>query len=154
MSNHLSEDQIAKCIAGQPAASERQHIEACTACRVELERFDQAVSMFRRAIEGCVGRRIASGPAAATALRPPAGLRRMWRWALIAAAALLLIIVPLLRSRTELPQQVDEPAAPMDADTLMRAVNLHLSRTVPAPMEPVLALIPNEEHNTESGGLQ
>ena len=36
----------------------------------------------------------------------------------------------------------DETVQHVDPEALMQAVNLHLSRTVPAPMEPLLAVIP------------
>jgi hypothetical protein len=36
----------------------------------------------------------------------------------------------------------------------MDAVNLHLSRTVPAPMERMLIVIPDDESITQSGGTK
>jgi hypothetical protein len=42
-------------------------------------------------------------------------------------------------------------AVPNDDVLLMDAVNAHLSRTVPAPMEPIMALIPDSESTTHAG---
>jgi hypothetical protein len=37
---------------------------------------------------------------------------------------------------------------------LMREINVHLSRTMPAPMEPILRLIPESESISPVGGVQ
>jgi hypothetical protein len=39
-------------------------------------------------------------------------------------------------------------------DAVMDRVNRHLSRTVPAPMEPMMSLIPREELISKPGGVQ
>jgi hypothetical protein len=54
--------------------------------------------------------------------------------------------VPLETSRTV--------SIETDADAVMNAVNVRLSRVVPAPMEPILSLLPGDESITESGGVQ
>ena len=71
-----------------------------------------------------------------------------------AAAAVLLGLLPLLMTETELPE-VTAKTSPQksDAHELMEAVNIHLLRTLPAPMERVMALLPQEE-SRESGGNQ
>jgi hypothetical protein len=42
--------------------------------------------------------------------------------------------------------------SPEDTTVFIDAVNLHLSRTLPAPMEPILALIPEDLSPADSGG--
>jgi hypothetical protein len=74
-----------------------------------------------------------------------------WRWALVAATALVLAIIPFAgTNRVSLPKAQVET----DADALMRTVDLQLSRTIPAPMEPVIALLPVDQIQTTSGGVQ
>ena len=76
----------------------------------------------------------------------------MWNWALVAAVAFVLVTLPLFITRPK--QFIENTSVATDADTLMREVNLHLSRTLPAPMEPIMTLIPKNELLTQSGGVQ
>jgi hypothetical protein len=77
----------------------------------------------------------------------------MWRWALVAAGAVVLIAAPFVTMKKE-RQEVIKTSSETNADALMNAVNIHLSRTVPAPMERMISLIPNDDSTTESGGVQ
>jgi hypothetical protein len=74
------------------------------------------------------------------------------RRALAAAAVLLLGVVPFL---TERPRETPEAsAAETSPEALMDAISLHLSRTMPSPMEPMMSLIPSDVYITESGEIQ
>ena len=78
---------------------------------------------------------------------------RPWRLA-VAAAVLIVFSLTFLRpsrQSNELP-----PLPPIDVATdtnvdalLMEAVNAHISRTLPAPMEPIMTLIPPQPGETE-----
>jgi hypothetical protein len=48
---------------------------------------------------------------------------------------------------------LDESSA-TSPDALMDAINLHILRTVPSPMEPAIALLPGSAFIDESGGIQ
>ena len=150
MSNHLTEDQFAKCILGQPPFEERKHLAVCAECGAELDRFRGTISVFRSAVRSGVDARIASQPG--LLIQPFVATRDpKWRWALVAATALVLAIIPFAGTNRVSPPKAQVET---DADALMRTVDLQLSRTIPAPMAPVIALLPLDEIQTTSGGVQ
>jgi hypothetical protein len=65
-----------------------------------------------------------------------------------------VIIVPFLTSTTAPRGVIESTPTPTDPEALMESVNLHLARTIPAPMEPILALLPSNDSINESGGVQ
>lgn len=154
MSNHLSEEQLAKCFVGQSTVEERHHLAACAECSAELDRFRQSISLFSNALTDRVEARVSLR--AALEIRPTTVSDPKWRWALVAATALVLAVMPFIGIKTDIiPRQAPEiHQSDTDADTLMRAVQLQLSRTVPAPLEPVIALLPTEESPTPTRGVQ
>ncbi|MBI2149439.1 MAG: hypothetical protein HYU27_02385 [Acidobacteria bacterium] len=158
MSNHLSEDRFAKCAVGRPARAELEHISECAECSAELARFGNTLSLFRGAIRERIDARVGSHTPAAVpfSTRPAAAGMSKWRWALGAAAvvAFVLGMRPFFTSENK-PQEVREQVSTETSpDAVMDAVNLHLSRTVPAPMERMMSLIPSEQLTAESGGVQ
>lgn len=152
MNNHLSQDQFAKCAAGRPARAELEHLSECLECRAELERFGKALSLFRSAIRRRIDDRVAVHAPDVT-LKPAEGGISTWRWAWV-AVAVVLAVLPFFMSQNEPQEDVEQAATEISPDALMDRVNLHLSRTVPAPMEPVMSLIPSEQLIRKSGGLQ
>jgi anti-sigma factor RsiW len=157
MSNHLSEEQLAKCFVGQATHStddEQQHLAVCLECSAELERLRSSISHFRSVLTDRVESRLTLQPS--LELRPASVGDPKWRWALVAATALVLAVMPFAGIRTDIvPRQaMDTAQRDADADALMRAVELQLSRTIPAPMEPVIALLPANEIRIPSGGPQ
>jgi hypothetical protein len=149
MSKHLTEDQFASCIVGQSTFEERKHLTECAECGAELDRFRGTISVSRSAVRACVDARVASHQPLLSELvarRDP-----KWRWGLVAATALLLAIIPFASTNRVSPPKAQVET---DADALMRAVDLQLSRTIPAPMEPMIALLPTDEIPTQSGGVQ
>lgn len=151
MSDHLSPDRFAKCFVEGPTSLDLQHITECTECRAGLERFGRTVSSFRSSIRERVDAQVASDASQFTPLStgPEVIAVPKWRWVLTAAAVVIFVLVPVLTRETT-PLEV---GVRTDPDTLMDAINLHLSRAVPAPMEPMLAIIPGPEA-TESGGVR
>ena len=68
---------------------------------------------------------------------------RTQRWILVAAAAIVLVVLPFIRPGNN-PEAVPEPASvEADPDAVMNRVNLHLARTVPEPMEPLMMGLPD-----------
>jgi hypothetical protein len=154
MSNHLSQDQFAKCVIGQSMSAERQHLTECATCSAELERFGNTLSLFRTALRDRVD---AQAESTVTVLKPSASRASgfsILRWAFIASAVLVFISVPLLKREEPKPSAIENVSTDVDANALMDAVNLHLSRTVPAPMERMLIVIPDEQSLTQSRGTQ
>jgi hypothetical protein len=156
MSNHLSEDQFAQCVAGQPPGAELQHLAQCSECRAELERFSNTLSLFRSAMRDQIDDRAAASilVAAPFSIRPAEAGASNWQWSCIGAAIVIAAVLPFLVPAKQ-PQQFAEPVSiESTPDELMEAVNLQLSRTIPTPMEPLLALIPGEELMNKSRGVQ
>jgi hypothetical protein len=156
MKGHLSEDQVTTCAAGRPTAAELDHIRECPECGAELERFGTAVSLFRSAVRHRIDERVAlrASGVSQVSIRPAVGRISKWHWALGAAALFALIVLPFFRNPDRPQPSSEQVATGANADAIMDAVNRHLSRTVPAPMEPVMALIPGDELTSESGGVQ
>ena len=154
MSNHLSEDQFAKCIVGRSTNAELQHIRECPECSAELERFGNTLSLFRGALRQRIDDRVARHPLDVTPVRHAEPGISKWRWALLAAALVVAVVLPFFISPNITPKNGEQVPAPINPNALMDRVNLHLSRTVPAPMEPIMSLIPSEELVRKSGGVQ
>jgi hypothetical protein len=153
MSNHLSEDQFVECVLGRPARAELEHVSECSECRAEVDRLVSSVSLFRGTIRRRIDDRIASHTPA-TIVQPSATRSLQWRWALLAATVVLLIMLPFMTEETK-PRLVVEPeVVETNPDAIMNAVTFHLSGTVPTPMEPILFLIPSEQLRTNSGGVR
>ena len=153
MSDHLSEDQFAKCIVGRSTRAELQHIRECPECSVELERFGKTLSLFRTAVRDRIDDRVALHPPDEAPLRRrEAGISTL-RWAWV-TAAIVALVIPLFMSEKK-PQKVDEQlSTETNPVAIMDRVNLHLSRTVPAPMEPMMSLIPSDELISTPGGVR
>jgi hypothetical protein len=69
------------------------------------------------------------------------------------AAVLVLGAAPLLTNRVEW-KAMRATQEPVSAEALMEAIDIHLSRTIPSPMEPIISLVPNDEFKSNSGAIQ
>jgi predicted anti-sigma-YlaC factor YlaD len=156
MKPHLSQEQFARCFLGTAASVERRHLLDCGECRQELESFATSVASLRSAIRGRVDSHDGAHDGAHTATQPvfSPGFDRMpqARWALASVAILLIGMLPLL---TTLPARNVHPApVATSPEALMNAINVHLSRTVPSPMEPMMSLVPGDKVLIVIGGIQ
>ena len=77
-----------------------------------------------------------------------------WRWAVVAVAVVALFIPYFITENKPMQATGEQAMTQTTPDAVMNRVNLHLSRTVPAPMEPIMSLIPTEESATKSEGVQ
>lgn len=153
MSNHLTQEQFARCFVEGASGTAWEHLAECAACQAELDRFGNTVSSLRRAIHSRVDDRVASSAPNVTAIPRPEPVRRPRRaWAAAMAASLILGTLPFLMQKPQ--EDAQSPVAEASPEALMNAVNLHLSRTMPSPMEPILSLIPRDIYLTELGGVQ
>jgi anti-sigma factor RsiW len=155
MSDHLSHDEFAKCFVDGPAARESRHLRDCPECSAELEHFGGAISSFRTAVRDRVDAQVDSEVSAVSqdSVRP-AAVRTPERWALAVAAIAGLVLVPVVMLERSPQEVIGKASVETDADALMGAINLHLLRTVPAPMEPMLKLVPSADVKNQSGGVQ
>jgi hypothetical protein len=157
MSNHLSQEQFAKCIAGQPSRAELQHIGECPECSAEIERVGAALSQFLSAVRHRIDDRLASHPAEITPLKPLKDAKAgtpILRWGLVTTAIVVAAVLPFFISENKLREASAPAAMEATADAIMNRVNSHLSRTLPGPMEPMMSLIPREELMNKPGGVQ
>ena len=146
MNNHLNDDQLARSFIGRATSAERQHLSGCALCSAELETLGDSIARFRTSVRERVQVQLQPSRAVVSGGIPK------WQWALVTSAFLTLALIPFFARMPEPP--VVEEAVAMDPDTLMRSVNLSLSRTVPAPMEPLLVVLPGNDSIKEIGGVQ
>src|SRR6185436_12596566 len=62
MNRHLNEDQISRWFTGNPSAGERQHVQECSTCSGEVERFRTRLSLFQRGVIDRAARVVATPP--------------------------------------------------------------------------------------------
>jgi anti-sigma factor RsiW len=142
MNRHLSEDQMARCIVGEATIAEARHARECSKCGEELNRFSKSVGLFQSSIQELIDNRMALVPSSAVS-RPSVNDAQIQRWVLVGAAAVALVVLPFVRTGNE-PVAIPEPeSTAADPDAVMNRVNLHLARTVPAPMEPLMLGLPD-----------
>src|SRR5262249_33538566 len=148
---------FARCFVDEAGNAERQHLNECPECRAALDRFDGTIASFRTAIRERVDSQLNSPirPVPQTPPRPAAFVNgAMLRWGFIAASVLMFVMVPFIAREQKVQTVIPQTTTATDADALMKAVNRHISRTMPAPMEPIIALLPSDEPATKSGGVQ
>jgi hypothetical protein len=133
MSQHLSSQEISQWMIGERPPQQEQHVRQCSQCGAELARMEAALALFRGSVrhwsdrQSRVPRPLAPGP------RP-----HPMRWALVAAALLVLAAVPIYRNAQDRQRQAEIARA--DA-LLLEQVDAEVSRAVPRPMEPLVKLV-------------
>ena len=155
MSNHLSQDQLAQCFIGRRTSAELQHILECSECSAELERFGATLSLFRSAIKDRIHERLALQTSAVTepSFNHAGGGISKWRWAFGAAAVVVFGTLPFFVTESRPTANHGQVSIESSPDAIMDAMNRHLSRVVPAPMEPMMSLIPND-YLVKLGGIR
>lgn len=135
MSRHLSSQRISMWAIGERTPDEERHVQECPLCAAEVASLETALSRFRGSVRQWSERQGSAGTLQA------AQPRFRWtpaRWALAAAALLLVATVPVYRS-TRHPQAGPKLA---EADVLLlEQVDAQVSQAVPRPMEPLLKLV-------------
>jgi hypothetical protein len=136
MSNHLSHDQISRCVLGQASAEEEEHGLRCPHCSAELVRFTEAVSTFQSVMKNW------SEAEPVPQLEKTPNPLPWRRWAVAGVAVAVLAAIPIYERRARQP--VPEPETNAD-ELLMEEVAAHLSRPLPISMERVMVLLPEVE---------
>jgi len=154
MSYHLSQDQFEACVLRRTGQAELEHIRDCPECRAEFDHFNKVLSLFRSAVRDRVDDRIAR-EASNRATRPPAAdTIPKWRWGFVAAVFVTVVVIPFFLPENTTPEPAEQVSAEMSPEAVMERLNRHVSRTVPAPMEPAMSLIPREQLASKAGGFQ
>jgi hypothetical protein len=136
MNQHLSPEQIARWMAGERTASEEQHARQCVECGAELARLEAALALFRGAVRQWSEQQSVERPRTWGVERAPRVF--VLRWAMVAAALLMLVWVPIYQGAKEKQRKAELARA--DA-ALLEQVDAEISRAVPAPMEPLIKLV-------------
>ena len=138
MSRHLREEDICRWMAGERSHEAEQHLANCGECNSHVARMSEVLGEFRDSVHGRSERALA-GVGTQRAGSVGADRSRGFGWGGVAVAGLvaLLIAVAVWLPRHDLRsvQDVDDAA-------LLRRVDAEVSRTVPGPMEPLAALMP------------
>jgi hypothetical protein len=113
---------------------------------MELESFATSLASLRSAIRERAEGHVATQPVMSLRLDPTPQVR----WALASVAILLIGMLPMLAT---LPvRSVRQEPVATSPEALMNAINVHLSRTVPSPMEPIMPLLPGDQVVIVIGG--
>jgi hypothetical protein len=149
MTNHLSSEQISRCVAEDITPEERQHVHECDQCRAELARTEMLLSDFRGAISHWAEQQ-------AGLQNPGFSRRRQWhvlRWAPAAVAAAAIAVIPVYRNYQERERQAEADRAAQAAQDalLLERINLQLSRTAPESLQPLMDLISDTRTDANEG---
>ena len=140
MSQHLTSGEISQWMIGERTPQQEQHVRECPECGAELARLEGSIALFRGSVRHwSEGQSRAEPPAIGGILpaRRGSGIRPM-RWALVAAALVVLAAVPIYRNARDRQRQAEIARA--DA-LLLEQVDAEVSRAVPRPMEPLVKLV-------------
>ena len=139
MSQHLSSRQISQWMIGERSPQQEQHVRQCSRCGAELARLEASLALFRGSVRHWSGRQSRAEPPAIGSISPVRRGSRIQpvRWALVAAALLVLAAIPIYRNAQDRRQA---EIARADAQ-LLEQVDAEVSRAVPRPMEPLVKLV-------------
>jgi anti-sigma factor RsiW len=149
MTRHLSSVEISEWVAGARSRRSEDHLHECAECRGELARLQETLSDFRASVrewsaQGAAAPilKVRDRTSAASVVPGFKELHRAYfpprlRWALIAAAIVLLAVIPIYRANRLQPT----PDSSLDDAVLLEQIDEGVSRSVPAPMEPLTTLV-------------
>jgi len=141
MKQHLSPEQIDGWIIGERTAEVEDHLQSCSACADEVARVAGPLTLFGSAVRSWGEERMGPMRVSRMAASAPVG---WWRLGLAFAAILLFIAVPVLRHRAAVIAAHTEAQTAAQDERLLRQVEQEISQSVPAPMEPLAKLMPND----------
>ena len=150
MSRHLSSREVSQWMIGERTPQQEQHVRQCSQCGAELTRLEASLALFRGSVRNWSDGQSRAEPPAMGSILPVR--RGSWaqplRWALVAAALLVLAAVPIYRNVQDRQRQAEIARA--DA-LLLEQVDAEVSRAVPRPMEPLAKLVSCDfNHNPAS----
>jgi hypothetical protein len=147
--SHLSPEQIERWMAGERTASEEQHAGQCAECGAELARLESALGLFRSSVRQWSEQQSVARPRTWGVERAPRVF--VLRWAMVVAALLMLVWVPIYQGAKEKQRKAELARA--DA-ALLEQVDAEISRAVPEPMEPLIGLVAWDSASTNQKGTK
>jgi anti-sigma factor RsiW len=132
LSRHLSQEEIDGWLIGDRPAEVESHLTSCEDCAEKVAGMGDSLALFGSAVrswgqEQMGSTRVFARPAIA-----------WWRIGLVFATLLLLVAMPVVRHR-----QAD-PNTSVQDEVLLKKVQQEISQSVPAPLEPLAKLMPND----------
>lgn len=115
---HLTDDELDRTLVGEELPAQAvEHLAACVACRRRRDGFLTSVEAARGADpDEAVRARVRERALAAIAAPAP---RRWARWAIAAAAVVILGLLPLLRPRLTSPPQLNADRVLVEVDSIL-----------------------------------
>jgi hypothetical protein len=137
---HLSSEQISRWMAGDRTPDADQHLRECARRAAETARLKTLLAEFRSSVIAWSAlQKGAEAPERWTPLEHRRGFARgVLRWKLAAAALAIAIVVPICKNSSDRRRETEA----FEADVqLWEEVNAQVSRSVPAPLEPLMKLV-------------
>jgi len=138
MNQHLTQDQIAEWFAGERRREVLDHLRHCAQCSDEIANFEKTLWQFRGSVREWSSEQFNPATQIQIASGPKFSLFRPAWWAAATLAVALLVGVSLnhsWRKSEPIPQSSTADAV------LLEQVDEQISRTVPAPMAPLMELV-------------
>ena len=125
MTEHLTEDQICRAIAGQATIDEQRHLHVCMSCHVEVDRSRSTLMAFRQAVSVRAERQ-ARQTMPSWEPRAASGGRRAWTFAFAGIGAVAAVAVsqigvqppPVSAPRSAAASALDGDFFPLDYSTV------------------------------------
>jgi len=136
MTRHLSPVEISQWAAGERSRQCEDHLHECAECRGELARLQETLSDFRASVRNWSHRQSDAAPLAVWHMSRDQNSPRL-RWALIAAATVLLAAIPIYQANRHQPKR----DSTVDDAVLLEQIDESVSRSVPEPMERLTTLV-------------
>jgi hypothetical protein len=127
MNRHLSAEQISDWVIGQRTPEQEDHLRECPECAAEVEKIEAPIALFRGAV------RHWSSQQEVRVIPAPRRSGLLWlRWAATAAVLVVLIAIGIDGKNRRTARE---------DDALLEQVQAQVSRSVPAPMQPLYELM-------------
>jgi len=145
MNKHISPDRMPGLTIGDCSSEELQHCQECPECHAEVARLQDTLKLFRDSVRHWADRQCPP-----EILRPEVRRVAPLRWILAAAGLLLAAAIPVYQSAIERQReaQATQAAETVEDELLFEKIEMHLSRSVPASIEPFMELISAEIYST------
>jgi hypothetical protein len=152
MTNHLTPEQVSKCLAGEITPEEERHLHDCLQCSSEVTGLQDAIAQFRGSVVNWANRECTVSPPDTGGLMRGARetLIRRLAWLSAVTAVVVLTVVPVYRKSAEQQRRMEAAQESVDAELLER-INEHLSRTAPVSLQPLTELV-STTNNTQREG--
>lgn len=147
MKQHPSAQQVEQWVTGERRREVEQHLQTCRACAEEIQRMEELLKLFGSAVRNW-GEEMR--PARSWNPNVQTDSVSFWfgvwrsrvaRVALAVCGAVAVIAVPVYQQEQRHRQAA---AAAVQDEILLREVESGISRSVPAPMEPLAKLMSND----------